>query len=62
MDGRGAFEKSGGTGINMEDREYSTIGYLNHIKIIQWDIRDDHNKLPTYSNTKNTTPTTGLMK
>lgn len=55
MGGRGAFEKSGGTGINVEDREYSTIGYLNHIKIIQWDIRDDHDKLPTYSNTKNTT-------
>lgn len=46
MGGRGAFEKSGGTGINVEDREYSTIGYLNHIKIIQWDIRDDHDKLP----------------
>ena len=54
MGGRGAFEKSGGTGINVEDREYSTIGYLNHIKIIQWD-KGINNKTITYSNTKNTT-------
>lgn len=54
MGGRGAFEKSGGKGIDPEYREYSTIGYLNHIKIVQWD-KGTNNKTITYSNTKNTT-------
>ena len=54
MGGRGAFEKSGGTGINADDREYSTIGYLNHIKVVQWN-NGITNQAPTYSNTKNTT-------
>lgn len=54
MGGRGAFNASGGTGIKEEFREYSTIGYLNHIKIVQWD-RGINNKTITYSNTRNTT-------
>lgn len=54
MGGRGAFEKSGGTGINVEDREYSTIGYLNHIKVLEWE-KGRNNATITYSNKKNTT-------
>lgn len=54
MGGRGAFEKSGGNGIAQEYREYSTIGTLNHIKIVQWD-KGKNNKTIPYSNTKNTT-------
>jgi hypothetical protein len=54
MGGRGAFEKSGSTGIKEEFREYSTIGYLNHIKIVQWN-KGKNNSTITYSNTKNTT-------
>lgn len=54
MGGRGAFEQSGGKGIAPEFREYSTIGYLNHIKIVQWD-KGTNNKTITYSNTRNTT-------
>lgn len=54
MGGRGAFEKSGSSGIAQEYREYSTIGTLNHIKIVQWD-KVKNNSTITYSNTKNTT-------
>lgn len=54
MGGRGAFEKSGETGIKDKFREYSTIGYLDHIKIVQWN-KGKNNSTITYSNTKNTT-------
>lgn len=54
MGGRGAFENSGGGGISVEYREYSTIDVLNRIKIVQWD-KGKNNATPTFSNTKNTT-------
>lgn len=54
MGGRGAFEKSGGTGIKDKFREYSTIGYLNHIKVLEWE-KGRNNATITYSNKKNTT-------
>ena len=54
MGGRGSFLRSGGRGIPVEDREYSTIGTLGRIKIVQWD-KGTNNKTPPYSNTPNTT-------
>jgi hypothetical protein len=56
MGGRGAFSylygKTGG--IPVEKREYSCIGYLGRIKIIQCDTKIN-NPTTTYSNTMNTT-------
>ena len=54
MGGRGSFLKSGGRGIPIEDREYSTIGTLGRIKIVQWD-KGTTNSTTVYSNTPNTT-------
>lgn len=54
MGGRGSFLKSGGRGIPAEDREYSTIGTLGRIKIVQWDKGTNNRTIP-YSNTPNTT-------
>lgn len=54
MGGRGSFLKSGGRGIPVEDREYSTIGTLGRIKIVQWD-KGTTNSTTVYSNTPNTT-------
>lgn len=56
MGGRGAFDpKYGRTGgIPAEKREYSCIGMLGKIKIIQCDTKSN-NPTTTYSNTANTT-------
>lgn len=54
MGGRGAFEKSGGSGIAKEYREYSTISQIGRIKVVQWD-KGINNKTINYSNTPNTT-------
>jgi len=56
MGGRGAFVSSMGRtdGIPLSNREYSCIGYLGKIKVIQCDTKSN-NPTPTYSNTANTT-------
>lgn len=56
MGGRGAFDSSYGVtgGIPTENRRYSCIGVLEHIKIIQCDTFRN-NPTTTYSNTCNTT-------
>lgn len=56
MGGRGAFNTQLGRtgGIAMEKREYSCIGTLRRIKIIQCDTKRN-NPTTTYSNTANTT-------
>lgn len=56
MGGRGAFLSSFGRtgGIPHSNREYSCIGYLGKIKVIQCDTKSN-NPTPTYSNTANTT-------
>lgn len=53
MGGRGAFIKSGMTGIAQEYREYSVVDYIGCFKVIQWDM-GDNNHTPVYSNTPNT--------
>lgn len=56
MGGRGAFNSNYGRtgGITIENREYSCIGTLGRIKIIQCDTKCN-NPTTTYSNTANTT-------
>ena len=56
MGGRGAFDPDFGRtgGIPLENRKYSCIGVLGHIKIIQCDAFKN-NPTTTYSNTCNTT-------
>ena len=56
MGSRGKFNESYGKtgGIPIESREYSCIGYLGRIKIIQCNAKKN-NPTPTYSNTANTT-------
>lgn len=56
MGGRGAFNKNYGNtgGIPMDKREYSCIGMLGRIKIIQCNTKRN-NPTTTYSNTANTT-------
>lgn len=56
MGGRGAFNKNYGNtgGISMDKREYSCIGMLGRIKIIQCNTKRN-NPTTTYSNTANTT-------
>ena len=56
MGGRGSYSadygKSGG--IPLENREYSEVGRIGRIKVIQSDTTSN-NRTPTLSNTKNTT-------
>ena len=56
MGSRGKFSESYGKtgGIPIERREYSSVGHLGRIKIIQCDVRKN-NPTPTYSNTASTT-------
>jgi len=56
MGGRGAFSATMGRtgGIPMDKREYSCIGYLEHIKVIKCDTKSN-NPTTTHSNTANTT-------
>lgn len=56
MGARGAFDESYGRtgGIPVANREFSCIGTLNKIKIIQCDTKSN-NPTTTYSNTSNTT-------
>lgn len=56
MGGRGAFNPNYGRtgGIPLDQRIYSCIGYLEHIKIIQCD-KISNNPTTTFSNTANTT-------
>ena len=56
MGGRGSFDSSYGKtgGIPLEKRQYSCIGTLNYIKIIQCNTFSN-NPTTTYSNTSNTT-------
>ena len=56
MGSRGAFDSSMGRtgGVPKGKREYSEIGKIGRIKIIQCDTKDN-NPTPTYSNTANTT-------
>ena len=56
MGGRGAFSETYGRtgGIPLDRREYSCIGRLGHIKIIQCDTKSN-NPTITYSNTSSTT-------
>lgn len=56
MGGRGNFNKNYGRtgGIPIDQREYSCIGMLGNIKIIQCDTKTN-NPTTTYSNTANTT-------
>lgn len=56
MGSRGAFDRSFGRtgGIPFEKREYSCIGKLGGIKIIQCNTKSN-NPTATYSNTANTT-------
>lgn len=56
MGGRGAFDINYGRtgGIRLDKREYSCIGTLGRIKIIQCDTKRN-NPTTTYSNTSNTT-------
>lgn len=55
MGGRGTFSKSFGRtgGVPDSKREYTTIGMLGGIKIIQCNTKSN-NPAPTYSNTCNT--------
>lgn len=55
MGSRGTFDPSMGKsgGIQIEQREFSTIGYLNNVKIIQCDTKSN-SPTTTYSNTANT--------
>jgi len=56
MGSRGAFDEDYGKngGIPEDRREYSCIGILGHIKVIQCDTKSNNSTM-TYSNTKNTT-------
>lgn len=56
MGGRGKFNPSYGPtgGIPPENREYSVVAMIGHIKVIQCDTKSN-NPTPTYSNTANTT-------
>lgn len=54
MGGRGAFNASGGHGIDEKYREYSTISQIGRIKVVQWD-KGTNNRPITFSNTPNTT-------
>ena len=56
MGDRGSYSASYGKsgGIPPEKREYSCVGVIGHIKVIQSD-NTSNNHTPTYSNTKNTT-------
>lgn len=56
MGGRGSFDSTYGKtgGIPLEKRQYSCIGTLNNIKIIQCDTFKN-NPTTTFSNTYNTT-------
>ena len=56
MGSRGAFDNLFGRtgGIPANVREYSCIGVLGHIKVIQCDTKEN-NPTMTYSNTCNTT-------
>ena len=56
MGGRGAFDRTMGRtgGIPVEKRQYSEIGRIDNIKIIQCDAFSN-NPTITYSNTANTT-------
>lgn len=56
MGGRGAFDPNYGRtgGIPEDKREYSCVGFLSHIKIIQCDTKVN-NPTTSYSNTANTT-------
>ena len=56
MGDRGAFSPSHGKtgGIPVENRKFSCLGKLGHIKVIQSDFRKN-NPTTTYSNTANTT-------
>lgn len=56
MGSRGAFVSSLGRtgGIPLSNRDYSCIGYLGKIKVIQCGTKSN-NPTPTYSNTANTT-------
>lgn len=56
MGGRGSFDHNMGKtgGIPHEKREYSQIGKIGKIKIIQCNTKSN-NPAPTYSNTANTT-------
>lgn len=52
MGSRGAFEKSGMTGIAPSQREYSVIDHIEGIKVVTWD-GGKNNRTPVYSNTPN---------
>jgi len=56
MGARGAFDRSMGRtgGIPFSNREYSLVGWIDKIKVIQCDAKSN-NPTPTYSNTANTT-------
>ena len=56
MGGRGAYSADYGNsgGIPIEKREYSEVGKIGNIKVIQSD-ETSNNRTPTYSNSKNTT-------
>lgn len=56
MGSRGKFDSNMGRtgGIPVENREYSAIGKIGRIKIIQSNTKSN-NPAPTYSNTANTT-------
>lgn len=56
MGSRGSFDSNMGRtgGIPVHKREYSEIGKIDRIKIIQCDTKSN-NPAPTYSNTANTT-------
>lgn len=54
MGGRGAFSSLLGRTGGIVNKEYSTIGKLGNIKVIQCDTKTN-NPTPTYSNTANTT-------
>lgn len=54
MGGRGAFYKSGGSGIAKEYREYSTISQIGRIKVVIWEA-GKNNATINFSNTPNTT-------
>ena len=53
MGGRGAFIKSGMTGIAEEYREYSVVDYIDGIKVLTWNKGKNNRTIP-YSNTPNT--------
>lgn len=56
MGGRGKFNPTYGRtgGIPLENREYSVVGQIENIKVIQCDTKSN-NPAPTYSDTANTT-------